>query len=412
MTAIYVAGIGMTPFGRLLDRSIYDLTGEAIGLALKDANATPDQVGAAYYATMTNGQFQGQTAIPGPIAMRRCGIEGVPVFTVENACAAGSSGFNLALQALKAGECDIALAVGCEKMNIADKSKMFGAFDGGWDVTTVEANKAKLLALGEGVEPPAGSTSERPYSIFMDVYAAFCRHYMKRYGATQRQIAAVAAKNHQHSVHNPLAQFRDPFSIDQVLASAPITYPLTLLMCSPISDGAAAAVLCTEQGLRRLNGAARAVRVLASVIRTGVSRTADEREKNISHLAARRAYDLAGVGPEDIDLAEVHDATAMGEIINAEALTLVPFGEAAAAAERGEFTIGGRIPINPSGGLECKGHPIGATGLGQIHELVTQLRGEAGARQVEGARCAIQENGGGLYGVEEAVVAVNILAKH
>ena len=412
MNDIYVAGVGMTPFGRLLDRTVYDMVDEAVGLALKDAACGTADIGSAFYATLTNGQFQGQTAIPGPIAMRRLGLEGIPVFTVENACASGSSAFNLATMALRAGSCDIALAVGAEKMNIPDKAKMFSAFDGGWDVSTVEQNKAALLALGEGVVPPPGTMSERPYSIFMDVYAALCRYHMKTYGTTQRQIAAVAAKNHGHSVHNPRAQFRDACSIEQVLASPPIAYPLTMLMCSPISDGAAAAVLCNAAGLKRLNGAAgRAMRVLSSVVQTGSSRGIDERTKIVAHLAAKKAYEEAGVGPGDVDVAEVHDASAMGEILNVESLMLVPFGEGGPAAERGELTIGGRIPVNPSGGLESKGHPIGATGLGQLHELVTQLRDEAGARQVSNARIAIQENGGGLYGIEEAVVAVSILAR-
>jgi len=413
MNDIYVVGVGMTPFGRLLDRTIYDLVGEAVGLAIQDASCTTADIGSAYYATMTNGLFQGQTAIPGPIAMRRLGIEGIPVFTVENACASGSSAFNLATIALRAGACDIALAVGVEKMNIPDKAKMFSAFDGGWDVSTVERNKATLLAIGEGVTPPPGTMSERPYSVFMDVYAAFCRNHMKVYGTTQRQIAAVAAKNHQHSVHNPLSQFRNAFTIEQVMMAPPITYPLTMPMCSPISDGAAAVVLCNAEGLKRLKGAAgRAVRVLASAVQTGSTRRIDEPTKIVAHLAANKAYEQAGVAPADVDVAEVHDATAMGEILNAESLMLVPFGEGGPAAERGDFTIGGRIPINPSGGLESKGHPIGATGLGQIHELVTQLRGEAGARQVADARIAIQENGGGIFDIEEAVVVVNVFAKH
>ena len=411
MNEIYVIGVGMTPFGRLTDKSPYDLVGQAVGLALSDAGCTPSQIGSVYYANATAGPLQGQTSIPGPIAMRRCGVEAAPVFSVENACASGSSAFNLASVALRAGVCDIVLAVGVEKMNVPDKSRMFAVFDGGWDVSTVEENKARLLALGAGVEPPPGTVSDKPYSVFMDVYAALCRDHMRRYGTTQRQIAAVAAKNHLHSVHNPLAQFREAYSIEQVLAAPPITYPLTLPMCSPISDGAAAAVLCTAEGLRRLSARGRPVRLLASVIQTGVSRTADEPKKTISRLAAHKAYELAGVSPADVDVAEVHDATAFGEIVNAESLQLAPLGEGGPAAERGDFTIGGRIPINPSGGLESKGHPIGATGLGQIHELVTQLRGEAGPRQVEGARIAIHENGGGLIGVEEAVVAVNILAK-
>src|SRR5450432_4327147 len=307
MNQIYIVGVGMTPFGRLLDRSIYDMVGEAVDLALTDAGCSTADIGSAFYATLTNGQFQGQTAIPGPIAMRRLGIEGIPVFTVENACAAGSSAFNLATMALRAGSCDIALAVGAEKMNIPDKARMFAAFDGGWDVSTVDQNKTTLLALGEGVVPPPGTTSERPYSVFMDVYAAICRNHMLRYGTTQRQIAAVASKNHQHSVHNPLAQFQKAFTIDEVLASPPIAYPLTTLMCSPISDGAAAVVLCNADGLKRLNGATgRAVRVLASVVQTGSARNIDEPHKIVAHLAAKKAFEQAGVAPGDIDVAEVH----------------------------------------------------------------------------------------------------------
>ena len=412
MTDIFVAGVGMTPFGRFADKTAYGLAAEAIALALGDAGASPADIQTAYYGAATAGSLQGQHSIPGPIALQRAGIKGIPVFSVENACATGSSAFHLAVQALKAGECDIALAVGAEKMNIPDKARMFGVFDSGWDVSTVEQNKATLLALGQGVTPPPGTVSEKPYSVFMDVYAAFCRQHMQRYGTTQRQIAAVAAKNHAHSVHNPLAQFRDAYSIEQVLASPAITYPLTLLMCSAISDGAAASVLCTAEGLKRLKGqASRAVRVRASVVLTGIEHPTEDRELGIGYRTACRAYEQAGISPQEVDVAEVHDASAMGELLNAEALMLVPFGGAGPAAERGDFTIGGRIPINPSGGLESKGHPLGATGLGQIHELVTQLRGEAGQRQVEGARVAVQENGGGLIGIEEAVVAVHVFSK-
>ena len=260
--------------------------------------------------------------------------------------------------------------------------------------------------------PPPGSESDRPYSRFMAIYAAMCRNHMKTWGTTQRQIAAVSAKNHQHSVHNPYSQFRKPFSVDEVLAAAPITYPLTLPMCAPLSDGAAAAIVCNDEGLRRIGAdRSRAIRVAASVIRSFTRRPVDAPQRSAGHLAALAAYAQAGLGPDDMDVAEVHDASAMGEIIQSENLGFVPFGGGGPAAERGEFTIGGRIPINPSGGLESKGHPLGATGLGQIYELVTQLRGEAGARQVEGARHAIQENGGGLVGIEEGAVAVNILSR-
>jgi acetyl-CoA acetyltransferase len=222
----------------------------------------------------------------------------------------------------------------------------------------------------------------------------------------------VAAKNHGHSVHNPFSQFRKAFSIEQILAAPPITYPLTLPMCAPLSDGAAAAILCTEDGLKRIGAdKSRCIKVAASVIRSFGNRRYDQPELNLGRLAAQQAYEIAGLGPNDMHVAEVHDAAAMGEIIQSENLGFVPLGEGGPAAERGDFALGGRLPINTSGGLESKGHPLGATGIGQLYELVTQLRGEAGARQVPGARHAIQENGGGMVGVEEAAVAIHILSK-
>jgi acetyl-CoA acetyltransferase len=246
----------------------------------------------------------------------------------------------------------------------------------------------------------------------MDVYAAFARFHMKRFGTTQRQLAAVAAKNHTHSVHNPLSQYRKPFTTEEVLAAAPITYPLTVPMCSPVSDGAAAVVVGTAAALKRLGvDPRRAVRVLACVVQSGSDRIPEDMHRHCTALAAKRAYQAAGIGPDDVDVAEVHDATAMGEIIQVENLGFCKYGEGGTLAERGDTLIGGRIPVNPSGGLESKGHPIGATGLGQIHELVTQLRGKAGSRQVQGAKIAIAENGGGLQGIEEAVACITILRR-
>ncbi|MCL4635178.1 thiolase family protein [Burkholderia sp.] len=412
MKNIYIAGIAMTVFGRHLDRSLDDLAREALQRALRDAGCHADAIRAAFYAGITNGALQGQLSIPGQVVFSKIGLEGIPVFNVENACASGSTAVHLAVRQLQSGACDVALALGAEKMNVADKAKSFALFEAGWDVSRVDENFAMLARLGEGIEPPPGSESDRPYSRFMKIYAALCRHHMHTYGTTQRQIAAVSAKNHGHSVHNPYSQFRQPFTIDEVLAAAPITYPITLPMCAPLSDGAAAAILCTEEGLERIGAdRGRCIRIAASVIRSFTRRRIDEPHKHIGRLAALQAYEQAGVGPEDMDVAEVHDASAMGEIIQAENLGFVPLGEGGPAAERGEFTLGGRIPINTSGGLESKGHPLGATGIGQLYELVTQLRGEAGARQVDGARHAIQENGGGLQGVEEAALAIHILSR-
>ena len=412
MTKVFVAGIGMTQMGKLLDRSVKQLTADAVVEALKDAGADKNDLKAAYFSNATQGHMEGQEMIRGEIALRDMGIEEIPIVNVENACASGATAFNLAAQFLRAGEGDISLAVGSEKMYSTDRERMFSAFDGAWDIATVEANADKLLALGQGYPVPLGTTSDKPYSMFMDVYAAWSRHHMKTFGTTQRQIAAVSAKNHNHSQHNGKAQYRNPYSVDEVLAAPPITYPLTLPMCAPISDGSAAAVLCTDEGLKRLGvDQSRAIEVKASILQTGSTRTADEADQHITAKAAKRAYARAGVGPKDMDVAEVHDATAMGEIMQVENLGFFDFGDGAAAAERGDTQLGGRIPVNPSGGLECKGHPIGATGLCQIYELTTQLRGEAGNRQVESARMAIAENGGGLYGIEESVAAITILGR-
>lgn len=234
---------------------------------------------------------------------------------------------------------------------------------------------------------------------------------MKNFGTTQRQIAAVCSKSHGHSAYNPKSQYQKTFTIEEVLNAPPITYPVTLPMCSPLSDGAAAVIVCNEDGLKKLGvDRKHAKLVAATAIATASPRQATDFDKAVARRAANMAYEEAGIGPEDISLAEVHDANSMGEIMAAEFLQLAPMGGAGPAAEAGEFTIGGRVPINTSGGLQSKGHPIGATGLGQIYELITQLRGEAGKRQVEGARYAMQENGGGSIGYEEGVVTVNIFS--
>jgi len=413
VTDIFIAGTAMTVFGRHRDRTLEDLAGEALDAAVKDAGCQLSDIGVAYYSGMTNGPLQGQHAIPGQVVLSKLGIDSIPILNVENACASGSSAVHLAVQSLKAGSTDVALAIGAEKMNVPDRALAMGLFEAGWDVSRADANYEHLVRLGDGVIAPEGSESDKPYSRFMGIYGALSRHHMKTWGTTQRQIAAVSAKNHRHSVHNPFSQFRTAYDVDEILAAPPITYPLTLPMCSPLSDGAAAVIVATEEGLARIGADRdRAVRIAASVLRSYSGRSLDQPELHIGRLAAQAAYDIAGLGPDDMHVAEVHDATAMGEIIQTENLGLAAPGEGGVCAERGDFTIGGRIPVNPSGGLESKGHPIGATGLGQLYELVTQLRGEAGARQVTGARHAIQENGGGFLGIEEAAVAVHILTKN
>ena len=410
MSSIYIIGTGMTAFGRFLERSVTQLAEEAVQLALSDAGLAHRDIGAIAFANATQGAMEGQFGIRGQVALARLPFDAVPIINVENACASASTALQVAMMQVQTGQADVALAIGAEKMCHSDSALSMAAFQGSWDRANSENTTRRLDAMASAVPTPAGEAErESTRTVFMDIYAAFAKYHMGRFGTTQRQIAAVAAKNHQHSVENPLSQYRKPFTTDEVLASRLIAWPFTLPMCSPISDGAAAAIVCNEAALQRLGSAARAVKVRGFSLMNGGRREHDEIEKHIAHRAALKCYELAGVGPEDIDVVECHDATAFGEIQQSENLGFFAFGEGGPAAERGDTRIGGRIPFNPSGGLESKGHPIGATGLGQIHELVTQLRGEAGPRQVEGARLALQENGGGLIGIEEAAVVVSIL---
>ena len=407
---IYLAGVGMTPFGDHSSSSVTRLASLAIGDALADANCDKAQIEAAWFANTGQGALEGQHMIRGQVAMRPLGFEAIPIINVENACASASTALHGAMNFLLAGGGDIVLAVGAEKMSHPERARSFGLFDAGWDVSDPAGNLKALVELG-GIDPVGLPPPAETRSIFMDVYAAFARQHMRLFGSTQEQFAAVSAKNHTHSVHNPRAQYQRAYTVDEVLAARSIIWPLTLPMCAPISDGAAAVVLCTAKGLRRLGAQRRAIRLNACVIGTSINRAPDDLGRHLGRLVSIKAYETAGLGPEDVCVAEVHDATAVGEVIQVENLGLCRQGEGGIAALRGDTSLGGRIPVNPSGGLESKGHPIGATGLGQIFELVQQLRQEAGSRQVENAKVAIAENGGGLWGVEEATCTVSVLSR-
>jgi acetyl-CoA acyltransferase len=411
MTNLYVAGVAMTRFGPNLGATVKSLTAEAVAACLADAGATTGDVEAAYFSNTLQGLLEGQLSIPGQIALRHAGIEGVPIVNVENACASGSTALWLACQHLRTGAADIVLAIGVEKMVFeaeAQRAVVMRAFEGGMDVSAGDEALDALMVLGAGIDGPSG---EGHRTRFMDIYAALCRAHMARFGTTQRQLAIVASKNHDHSVHNEKCHFRKAMSVEQVLASRPLGYPLTVAMCSALSDGAAAVLLCTEAGLKKLRRQAPKIVVKACELTSATSRDFAAFDRHVARRAAMTAYDRAGIGPGDIDVAEVHDAAAFGEIFMTELLGFCAMGEGGPLAERGDTRIGGRIPVNPSGGLESKGHPIGATGLGQIYELTQQLRGAAGLRQVEGARTALQENSGGLLGIEEGAAVVTILQR-
>ncbi len=410
MEDVYIVGVGMTPFGKFLDKSVKQLTRESVSQAITDAGARLADIESAYFANTGQGHFEGQLMVGGEVALRDMGFEGIPIVNTENACASASTALYLAAQAVASGQSEVALAVGAEKMYSKDREKMFSVFDGAWDVANPQANYAQLEALAADFPRPGGEEEGGQRSLFMDVYAFLTRYHMKNFGTTQEHLAMVASKNHYHSSLNPLSQFQNTMTVEEVMQAREVSWPLTLPMCAPISDGSAAAVICNREALERFDRA-RAIKVCASVLASGSNRKPEEHEKHLCRLAANKAYDKAGVGPEDMSLAEVHDATAFAEILQTENLGFCPIGEGGPLVASGATRLGGRIPVNVSGGLESKGHPIGATGLAQIYEMVLQLRGEAGERQVEGAQFAIAENGGGFYGLEEAAAVITILGK-
>ena len=412
MKPLYVIGVGMTPFGRHLEHSLKHLAGQAVTKALQDAGIKHDDIQEIHFGNCVQGYMDGQHMIRGHSIFLEQGFQGIPIFNLESGCASGSMAFHSAVRALLSEQADIVLAVGAEKMVSDDKARMFAAFNSAWDVARTDWQMEQIAALWHGFDAPPGTTSTRPYSPFMDVYKGEFFNHVREYGITQRQVAAICAKNHRHSASNPNAQFRVPYTIEEVLAAPPITYPLTLPMCAPISDGAAAAVLCNEKALARLASfRRRAIRILGSVTASGMERGPADLQQHVVARAARKLYEQTGIGPDLVDVAELHDATAVGELIETENLGFCPPGGGGELAEKGDTAVGGRIPINTSGGLESRGHPIAATGLAQIHDLVLQLRGEAGGMQVNNARIALQCNVGGFWGIEEASTHVALLRR-
>ncbi|MGH9000281.1 MAG: thiolase family protein [Acidimicrobiia bacterium] len=400
MRDVYVAGVGMTRFGKFADSTVRSLTEEAVAEALADATLPPGAVESAFFANAVAGILTGQEMIRGQVALRHTGILGVPIVNVENACASASSAFHLAWMAVASGAADVALAVGSEKLTHEDKAKSFAAIGTAVDLTALAELRASLAASG-GDDDSSGKRS-----FFMDIYAGMTRQYMARSGATAADFAAVAAKNHANGALNPKAQYGGTVTVEDVLASREVSAPLTLLMCSPIGDGSAAAVLCSPEVARRVGAE---VQVRASVLVSGTDRGPGER--GAVERAAERAFGRAGVEPSDLDVVEVHDAAAPAELMVYEELGLCPPGGGPKLLASGDTRLGGRVPVNPSGGLLSKGHPIGATGCAQIVELVDQLRGRCGERQVAGARVAAAENGGGFLGTDAAACVVTVLSR-
>ena len=397
MRQVAVIGAGMTRFGKHQDRSMKDLAREAVENALRAAGIEKEAIEAAAVGNAVAGLITGQECIRGQVVLREMGIGGIPVINTENACASSSTAFHLAWLYVASGMYDTVLAVGMEKLFHPDKKKTFNAIG-----SAIDLELADEFARQMSGEQATGAGESR--SVFMDYYANLARAHMARHGTTREQFARVAAKNHTNGSLNPHAQFQTPRTVEDILAAPLIAEPLTRMMCSPIGDGAAAVVVTTAEKARQLT--AKPVYVRASIVASSQQHAADE--PGIVTNAAQKAYTMAGIGPEEVRVVEVHDATAPAELIVYEELGLCRVGEGGKMIDDGVTKLGGRVPVNPSGGLLAKGHPVGATGVAQISEIFWQLRGEAGKRQVPGARVGLTENGGGVLGNENAVASLHI----
>ncbi|MGL6236781.1 MAG: lipid-transfer protein [Segniliparus sp.] len=375
---VFVIGVGMTKFekpGRREDWDYPDMAFESGTAALADAGIAYDQVEGAYVGYVYGESTAGQRAV------YQLGLTGVPVVNVNNNCSTGSTALFLAAQQIRGGLADCVLALGFEKMQPGSLGATFTD-----RAQPMEKHLEALDALYDLAFPVA------PW-----MFGAAGREHMKLYGTTAEQFAKIGEKNHRHSVNNPNSQFRDEYSLDDVLAAKMIYDPLTKLQCSPTSDGSAAAILASEDFVDRHGLAGRAVEIVGQSLTTDFQSTYDGTAKNIvgfdmSKQAAQRVYDQSGLGPDDFQVVELHDCFSANELLTYEALGLCAEGEGGKLVDLGETTYGGKWVVNPSGGLISKGHPLGATGLAQCAELTWQLRGDADKRQVDGVAAALQHN--------------------
>ncbi|MGW7274624.1 lipid-transfer protein [Streptomyces sp. NPDC054864] len=378
----YIVGVGTTKFEKpeTRDWQYWDMAKEAGTKALDDAGISYEQVEQVPVGYC----FQASTA--GQRAVYELGLTGVPVYNVNNNCATASTALMMARQFVEGGINDCVLALGFEKMA---RGALGGGSDGGDFKTSPVARHYGIMAARHGFEmtPPTAQ-------IFGDA----AREHMERYGTTEAQLAAVGAKNHRHSVNNPYAQFQAEYTVDEILAAKTIHRPLTKLQCSPTSDGSAAAVVVSERFVERHGLRERAVEIAAQAMTTDTGESFDSGScidvvgQPMSRAAARQVYERSGLGIEDVDVVELHDCFSINELLTYEALGMCPAGESGKLVESGATTYGGRWVVNPSGGLISKGHPLGATGIAQVAELTWQLRGEADARQVAGARVGLAHN--------------------
>jgi len=384
---VVIIGVGMHKFGKFLEKGLKELTRVAVWNAINDAGIDARQIETAYFANVLAGLITGQECIRGHVFLHDAGFEGIPIVNVEGACASSSIALREAMIAVGAGLYDVALAVGAEKLYLDDTARSIQAMSTNTDVE---------LMSGLGFQ-------------FTGAYAMNLRKYMKQYGWTQEQFAKVASKNKTNGSLNPLAQYQKPMSVEEILNSRLIAWPLTLYMCSTMADGAAAAIVCAKEVAHKISNQV-PVTIAASCLRSGEVTGEDDGQVHV----AREAYEMAGLNPEDVEVAEVHDAMAPGEMFRIEKLDLCKAAEVGRLVDEEYFTLKGGLPVNTSGGLAARGHPIGATGLAQIAELVWQMRGEAGARQVKGRnspypRVGLTQNSGGYIEGSPAAVSVTIL---
>ena len=362
MTDAYIVGVDMIKFGRFPDKTVPQLGAEAALMALDDCGLQIQDMEALYCGNL--GQA---SAMVGQRVLQEIGQTGIPVVNVSNACATGATAFREAWASVKAGLYDCVLAVGVEQMG---KGLLGGA--GG------KTGIPKEGLLGSGTMPA--------------VFAEAGMEHARKHGTTFEQFAKVSVKNHHHSTLNPKAMYQIETPLEEVMNAEMISYPNTKLMCSVNVDGSAAAVICSESKAKELGLMKRAIKVRASVLTSDPWQERDLVMPDVNSCtrkAAKAAYEMAGIGPEDVDLVELHDCFATAEILHYENLGLCSDGEAGKLIDDGDVALGGKIPVNVSGGLLSKGHPLGATGIANIYEVSTHLRGEAGARQVEGAKIGL-----------------------
>lgn len=409
MRDVFVLGASTTSFRRWPERSHRDLAREAYAAALDDAGVDPARIDGAWFGSAAMHLF-GQANIRGQVAMAPLAREGLypthaPIVNVEGGCATGAMCLTSACLAVAAGACDVALALGVEKVFLPEApEKMLALFDGGMDQLTPDDWRALYTHLAPSCDAEYAPRPGR--SAILDAVALGAAWHMKTYGTTREALARVASKNHAHGAHNPNAQYREAMSVEAVLADKPVVFPFTRAMCAPVSDGAAAVLVGSAEAL----GPSRARVRVAGFGSANGGRTRFE-DDAVTRIAARRAFARAGVAPCKIHVAEVHDATAFGELTALEELGLCPRGEGGPFTESGATSLGGALPVNTSGGLESKGHPLAASGLAMVHELTLQLTGRAGPRQVPGATWALAHNAGGLMGLDEATSVVTILER-